>query len=69
MTGFDPRAFWAANDAALRDPFSPSCPQLPMGIVMSDELVFDELGVRPEWHRLFHDGGTTIGRRRWWADG
>jgi uroporphyrinogen decarboxylase len=55
MTAFDFRAFWAANDEALRDPFSPSCAGLPMGIVMSDELVFDELGVRPEWHRLFHD--------------
>jgi uroporphyrinogen decarboxylase len=55
MSAFDPRAFWAANDEALRDPFSPSCAELPMGIVMSDELVFDELGVRHEWHRLFHD--------------
>lgn len=55
VTGFDPLAYWAANDEALRDPFSPSCPQMPMGIVMSDELVFDELGVRHDWHRLFHD--------------
>jgi uroporphyrinogen decarboxylase len=51
----DLESFWAANDAALRDPFSPACAYLPMGIVMSDELVFDELGVAPKWHRLFHD--------------
>jgi uroporphyrinogen decarboxylase len=48
-------SFWAANDAALRDPFSPSCTQLPMGIVMSDECVFDELGIAAEWQRLFRD--------------
>ncbi len=52
----DLESFWAANDAALRDPFSPACAQMPMGIAMSDELVFDELGVAPEWYRLFHDG-------------
>jgi len=51
----DLETFWAANAAALRDPFSPSCPQLPMGVVMSDECVFDELGIAREWHRLFHD--------------
>ena len=51
----DRESFWAANDAALRDPFSPACPQLPMGIAMSDECVFEELGIAPQWHRLFHD--------------
>lgn len=55
LPAIDLRSFWAANDAAVRDPFSPSCPQLPMGIVMSDECVFDELGIAREWHRLFHD--------------
>lgn len=52
----DVESFWAANDAALRDPFSQACVQLPMGIVMSDECVFDELGIAPQWHRLYHDG-------------
>jgi uroporphyrinogen decarboxylase len=56
MPAVDLESFWAANDAALRDPFSPACECLPMGIAMSDECVFDELGIAPEWHRLFHDG-------------
>jgi uroporphyrinogen decarboxylase len=56
MPAVDLESFWAANDAALHDPFSPACAQMPMGITMSDELVFDELGVAPEWYRLFHDG-------------
>jgi uroporphyrinogen decarboxylase len=55
MPAVDLESFWAANDAALRDPFSPACAQMPMGITMSDELVFDELGVAPEWYRLYHD--------------
>jgi uroporphyrinogen decarboxylase len=56
VTTLNTRAFWDANDAALRDPFSPACTQMPMGIAMSEECVFDELGVAPEWRRLFHDG-------------
>src|SRR4030042_4586830 len=52
----DVQSVWAATDAPLRDPFSPACVQLPMGIVMSDECVFDELGIAPQWRRLFHDG-------------
>jgi uroporphyrinogen decarboxylase len=56
MPAVNLESFWAANDAAVHDPFSPACAQMPMGITMSDELVFDELGVAPEWYRLFHDG-------------
>lgn len=51
----DAEAFWEANDRATRDPFARDCPQFPLGIMMSDECVFDELGLRPDWHRLFHD--------------
>jgi uroporphyrinogen decarboxylase len=51
----DVEAFWARNDKAVQDPFSPSCSHLPLGIVLSDECVFDELGVPADWHRLFHD--------------
>ncbi len=47
--------FWAENDAALGDPFSVSRARLPLGIAMSDECVFDELGVARSWYRLFHD--------------
>jgi uroporphyrinogen decarboxylase len=28
---------------------------MPLGIAMSDECVFEELGIEPAWHRLFHD--------------
>ena len=51
----DVEAFRARNDKAVRDPFSRSCTHLPLGIVLSDECVFDELGIKADWHRLFHD--------------
>ena len=52
---FDPVAFWMVNEHALLDPFARDCPQMPLGITMSDEVAPDELGVTTSWHRLFHD--------------
>ncbi|MBI2301140.1 MAG: hypothetical protein HYU66_19695, partial [Armatimonadetes bacterium] len=50
--------FWAAQKQATADPWSADCPQMPLGMLMSSECVFDELGI-PEtdenWHRLTHD--------------
>ncbi len=54
-------AFWARNAEALRDPFSRACTRLPLGVSMSDECVFDELGVTADWHRLFHDAEYHAG--------
>ncbi len=36
--------FWADNDLALRDPFSPGIPQFPLGIAMNFRTPFAELG-------------------------
>lgn len=47
--------FWADNDAALREPFSPAIPQFPMGIAMGYEAVFSELGHRFNLRRLEED--------------
>jgi uroporphyrinogen decarboxylase len=55
LPALDFESFWTENETALRDPFSPSCAQMPLGIVMSDECVFDELGIAPQWRRLFND--------------
>ena len=41
--------FWADQEIAHKDPFDPAIPQLPLGIMMSWECVFDELGY-PEDH-------------------
>ncbi len=47
--------FWADNDAAIRDPFSPDIPQFPMGIAMGYEAVFSELGHAFNLRRLEDD--------------
>jgi uroporphyrinogen decarboxylase len=47
--------FWANNDLARRDPFSPTIPQFPMGIAMGYEAVFRELGYPFNLRRLEED--------------
>jgi uroporphyrinogen decarboxylase len=54
----DLERFWADQAIAKTDPFGAAIPQVPLGIMMSHECVFAELGL-PEtpanWHRLVHD--------------
>ncbi len=45
--------FWKDQEACERNPWAP--PQMPLGIYMSHECVFDELGIPEDWHRLAHD--------------
>jgi uroporphyrinogen decarboxylase len=47
--------FWADDQVAAADPWSETCPQIPLGIRMGAECAFDEFGVEEEWHRLRHD--------------
>jgi uroporphyrinogen decarboxylase len=51
----DIERFWEDNELALADPWSGSCPQVPLGIRMGAECAFDEFGVQEEWYRLRHD--------------
>ncbi len=53
--------FWAENDRALKNPWATDLPHLPMGIAMSNECVFDELGIPEDWYRLFHDPVFRVG--------
>ncbi|MCG3146677.1 MAG: hypothetical protein PCFJNLEI_00111 [Verrucomicrobiae bacterium] len=54
----DLERFWADQDRALAAPFGADIPQVPLGIMMGRECVFDELAI-PEtpanWHKLIHD--------------
>jgi len=47
--------FWEDNHRALADPWSRTCPQVPMGLEMGAECAFDEFGVKEDWYRLRHD--------------
>jgi uroporphyrinogen decarboxylase len=51
----DVEAFWNDQQCAMEDPWSSDCPQLPLKMVMSQECVFDELGIPEDWYRLYHD--------------
>ena len=73
----DVARFWADQTVAARDPFGPDIPQVPLGIMMSGECVFDELGVpedhwrydqneawRLELNRAYNDRAERIAGRR-----
>ncbi|MHB1462591.1 MAG: uroporphyrinogen decarboxylase family protein [Armatimonadota bacterium] len=63
--------FWADHAEASRDPWSADCPQVPLGIGMAIDCVFDELGI-PEtsenWYRMEHDHGWRVEVSRQYND-
>lgn len=51
----DLERFWADQAVANADPFGADIPQVPLGIMMSWECVFDELGIPEDYWRYEHD--------------
>lgn len=47
--------FWADDTKAKADPFAPDCPQVPCGVMMAGEAVWDELGIPEDWTRYEFD--------------
>jgi len=47
--------FWADQAIASADPFGAHIPQVPLGVLMSGECVYDELGVAEDYWRYDHD--------------
>jgi len=60
--------FWEDDGRAWSDPFSEDCPQVPLGVRMSSECVFDELGVPEDWYRLTHDDEYRVALARRYND-
>ncbi len=60
--------FWADDDAASADPWSRTCPQIPLGIRMAAECVFGEFGVEEDWYKLRHDDAYLIPLSRRYND-
>ena len=60
--------FWADQDKAIKAPWAADCPQVPLGIGMSSECLFAELGVPEDWHRLCHDDEFRVGLERRYND-
>ena len=68
LAPLDIQRFWAANDRALKDPWAVDLPHVPLGIWMSNECVFDELGLPEDWYRLFHDSAYRVDLERQYND-
>lgn len=47
--------FWADDEIARRDPFGTAAPQVALGVRMSHECLFAELGLAEDWPRYYHD--------------
>lgn len=55
MREVDIEKFWHDEEIAHRDVWSMDMPQFPLGIRMSGECVYDELGVKLDFWRYHHD--------------
>lgn len=52
LAPLDHKRFWEDNGKARSAPWAKDCPQLPLGIGMSNECIFAELGLAEDWHAL-----------------
>ena len=55
LAPLDIECFWADDRLAQPDPFGAAAPQVALGIGMSHECLFAELGLPEDWHRYYHD--------------
>ncbi len=60
--------FWVDDAKAKVDPFADDCPQVPCGVMMSGEAVWDELDITEDWHRYHHDATYRIELNRAYND-
>ncbi|MDD5707256.1 MAG: hypothetical protein PHR35_15135, partial [Kiritimatiellae bacterium] len=60
LAPLDLERFWADEAIAGRDPFGAAAPQVALGIRMSFECVFDELGIPEDWNRYYHDNAWRV---------
>ena len=54
----DLAAFWAAQDEAVKDPFNSE--QVALSALWSSECIFDELGIKEDWYRYYHDQAWVL---------
>ena len=55
LAPLDVEQFWRDQEESIANPFGKDIPQLPLGIRMGKECIFDELGIPEDWYRLMHD--------------
>lgn len=55
LARLDVERFWADQELSCKDAFSRTNSQLPLGMLMSDECVYAELGIEQDFWRYYHD--------------
>ncbi len=60
--------FWADQEKARANPFGRDIPQLSLGIYMSGECVYDELGVPQDFWRYDHDAAWRLSLNKAYND-
>lgn len=68
LAPLDIERFWADQEKAAANPWAADCPQVPLGIYMSSECMFAELGVPEDWYRLVHDHDYRVNLERLYND-
>jgi len=61
-------AFWEKQQQAMANVWAADCPQVPLGISMSHECIFAELGMAEDWHRLYHDPQWVLQQKKLYND-
>lgn len=56
----DMERFWADQEAAAKDPFGASIPQVPIGTLVTGECVYDELGMPEDYWRYDNDPAWRV---------
>ena len=64
----DLERFWADQGAASKDPFGKDIPQVPLGVLMSDECIFEELGIAEDYWRLLYDPAWALPLKKAYND-
>ncbi|MHB0938222.1 MAG: uroporphyrinogen decarboxylase family protein [Armatimonadota bacterium] len=67
LAPLDLERFWADQEIARTEPFG-EIPQLPLGIMMSGECVYDELGIPEDYWRYGHDEAWALELNRAYND-
>ena len=56
----DVERFWADQSVALANPFGEDIPQVPLGAILTNECVFEELGIEQDFWRYQHDDAWRV---------
>ncbi|HUT32505.1 MAG TPA: uroporphyrinogen decarboxylase family protein [Planctomycetota bacterium] len=64
----DLERFWADQEAAAKNPFGKSIPQCPLGVLLSGECVYAELGIEEDFWRYDHDEDWRLGLNKAYND-